>query len=547
MNDRTNRTVICSVAFLDIVDYSKRVGQDQVVMKERFNALISEVVKDIAPNDRVLIDTGDGAALCFMGDPEDALFVVMNLRDRLRTPECESIGLTVRIGINLGPVRMITDINGHQNVIGDGINVAQRVMSFAEPNQIMVSRTYFEVVSRLSQEYTQLFHYAGARTDKHVREHEVYKVGPGKDDPDDEFAAPSIAAPAPPPSVLPAEAARSAAMADPMAVTRSMAAAAIAAAAKPAAAPAPTPAGASMAMATPAAATMATATPVAESMPAATAPAATIPTATAAAATTAAATPGFATARAPADKRSADTRSAAATAAAVDAPAPKRSKSVVLGAIAAVVIAVIVFAAMQFKSEKPTVTSQTEAPASSSAAAPASAPDAAAPAAVPPAGTASTAKSDVDPAAATATAKTDATAKPPAAKSDADMKAATAKGKAPESTPANASPAVAASGQQPAKSDAAVPKTDARKDVAARQATKAAPAGPTGTLEFWINPWGDVSIDGKSIGTAPPLKVYELPAGTHRVEIFNDSAGFPYKETIEVKAGVVKRISFTFR
>src|SRR4051794_28090138 len=98
MNERTNRTVICSVSFLDIVDYSKRSGQDQLMMKEVFNGLINEVIKDIAQNDRVLIDTGDGAALCFLGDPEDALFVSMNLRDRLRTPECEAIRLFVRIG-----------------------------------------------------------------------------------------------------------------------------------------------------------------------------------------------------------------------------------------------------------------------------------------------------------------------------------------------------------------------------------------------------------------------------------------------------------------
>ena len=61
-------------------------------------------------------------------------------------------------------------------MIGDGINVAQRVMSFAHPNQILVSRSYHEVVSRLSQEYAQLFHYAGLHRDKHVREHEVYEV-----------------------------------------------------------------------------------------------------------------------------------------------------------------------------------------------------------------------------------------------------------------------------------------------------------------------------------------------------------------------------------
>jgi hypothetical protein len=49
-------------------------------------------------------------------------------------------------------------------------------MSFAEPNQILVSRSYYEVVSRLSPEYAQLFQYAGLHRDKHVRQHELYEV-----------------------------------------------------------------------------------------------------------------------------------------------------------------------------------------------------------------------------------------------------------------------------------------------------------------------------------------------------------------------------------
>ena len=53
MNDRSNRTVICSIAFVDIVDYSKRVGQEQLALKERFNALIGEVVQDIAQQDQI--------------------------------------------------------------------------------------------------------------------------------------------------------------------------------------------------------------------------------------------------------------------------------------------------------------------------------------------------------------------------------------------------------------------------------------------------------------------------------------------------------------
>jgi hypothetical protein len=68
------------------------------------------------------------------------------------------------------------DINGQDNLIGDGINLAQRVMSFAEPGQLMVSRSYYDVISCLSQEYAQLFHYQGLRSDKHIREHAVYSV-----------------------------------------------------------------------------------------------------------------------------------------------------------------------------------------------------------------------------------------------------------------------------------------------------------------------------------------------------------------------------------
>jgi hypothetical protein len=40
----------------------------------------------------------------------------------------------------------------------------------------MVARSFYEVVSCLSEGYGRLFHYEGSRTDKHVREHEVYTV-----------------------------------------------------------------------------------------------------------------------------------------------------------------------------------------------------------------------------------------------------------------------------------------------------------------------------------------------------------------------------------
>jgi hypothetical protein len=149
----------------------------QAWLKRHLNELINRALTHVAETDRLALDTGDGAALCFFGDPENALFAAANLRQSIQDdpgPEAQ-----VRIGINLGPSRVVRDLNGNRNVIGDGINVAQRVMGFTAPNQILVSRSFYEVVSRLSEESAQLFQYAGLHRDKHVRERELYEVHGG--------------------------------------------------------------------------------------------------------------------------------------------------------------------------------------------------------------------------------------------------------------------------------------------------------------------------------------------------------------------------------
>ena len=177
MNDRINKTSICSIVFLDIIDYSKKPDSEQIDVKNQFNDFINIALKNIAQNDRIILDTGDGAAIAYMGSPEDALFMALNIRDSIiKNNESGQSLIHVRSGINLGPVRVVKDINGRPNIIGDGINVAQRIMSFAQPNQILVSRSYYEITSRLTQEISKMFDYSGVKQDKHVREHEVYSV-----------------------------------------------------------------------------------------------------------------------------------------------------------------------------------------------------------------------------------------------------------------------------------------------------------------------------------------------------------------------------------
>jgi len=176
---QTNRTFICSTVFVDLVEYSKKSVAEQLALKDRFTSLLAEALEGIDVNERIILDTGDGAAMSFLGDPENALFVGMSLRQAFKSTDAAdpAARAPIRIGINLGPVKLVKDINGHPNIVGDGINVAQRIMSFADNGQILVSRSFHDVVSCLSDDYAALFRFEGSRTDKHVRDHEVYAVG----------------------------------------------------------------------------------------------------------------------------------------------------------------------------------------------------------------------------------------------------------------------------------------------------------------------------------------------------------------------------------
>ncbi len=175
MTALTGRTIIGCVVFVDIVAYSKAPVDSQIVMKNHLTNAIADSVRNIAESERMILDTGDGAAICFLGDPEDAMFVASAIIDSFSSAEANANRL-LRVGINLGPIKMITDSAGRPNVVGDGINVAQRIMSFASENEILVSRSYYEVVARLHQGNEQLFRSLGVKTDKHIREHQIYSL-----------------------------------------------------------------------------------------------------------------------------------------------------------------------------------------------------------------------------------------------------------------------------------------------------------------------------------------------------------------------------------
>jgi class 3 adenylate cyclase len=192
-----NRTWLCCVVFLDVVSFTKHHMQAQMAIKTHLDTQMQKLLASHARDDYILLDRGDGAAVCFLVEPETALYFALDLRDAVRAQDDSSVPYEIRIGINLGPIKIVLDVNGDKTTLGEGINCAARIMDFAGAGQIFVSRSFYEVIGCLSQEYAELFSYLGKKADKHVREFDVYEVAPARCGRDGRGAAP---APAPEPA-----------------------------------------------------------------------------------------------------------------------------------------------------------------------------------------------------------------------------------------------------------------------------------------------------------------------------------------------------------
>ena len=74
-------------------------------------------------------------------------------------------------------------------------------------------------------------------------------------------------------------------------------------------------------------------------------------------------------------------------------------------------------------------------------------------------------------------------------------------------------------------------------DARPTAATAAAPIAPfgNGAVQLAISPWGQIEVNGASVGTTPPLTQLLLPAGQHSVTVRN--ADFPpFTTTVQVSA-----------
>ncbi len=172
-----SRTWLVSVLFLDIVGYSKVPVDKQMIIKQHFIACVANNVQNLDTSECIELDTGDGCAICYLGDPEKLYPVATKLRQQFANlEESPELSYAVRLGLNLGPVKVVDGISGERNCVGAGINDAQRIMDFAEANQLLVSKSYYDVVSNMSSHYAVELNSAGAHVDKHDKIHEVFAL-----------------------------------------------------------------------------------------------------------------------------------------------------------------------------------------------------------------------------------------------------------------------------------------------------------------------------------------------------------------------------------
>ncbi|MFB5617919.1 MAG: hypothetical protein ACE5Q4_04595 [Nitrosopumilus sp.] len=170
--------------FTDIVAGSNPtlVTKEQARKVVVLNELIerTEVFQNRDPASTVILPTGDGMAIGFSDSPEYPLRLSIQLHKILseynKSKRRKDDKVLLRIGIDIGPVYIIKDLNGQDNVWGPGIILTRRVMDLAGDQNIFCSSRYAEDVRVLSPEYKEIMHPIGDYSIKHGEQLNIFNI-----------------------------------------------------------------------------------------------------------------------------------------------------------------------------------------------------------------------------------------------------------------------------------------------------------------------------------------------------------------------------------
>ncbi|MEO7922817.1 MAG: tetratricopeptide repeat protein [Chitinophagaceae bacterium] len=129
---------LASIMFADIQGYSALMQEDEAkaqVTRDKFQQVLENTLP--ARRGRIVQFLGDGA-LCLFNSAVDAVEAAIEIQRHMQ----EEPKVPLRIGIHSGDV-----VVDETNVVGNGVNMAGRLESFAVPGSILISDTVFNDIS----------------------------------------------------------------------------------------------------------------------------------------------------------------------------------------------------------------------------------------------------------------------------------------------------------------------------------------------------------------------------------------------------------------
>lgn len=138
------------VVFADIEGFTRKLEVRQKNLVDAMTADVHHEIRDllVPPTGEpraVVLPTGDGlaAAIVKVGDHRENFTRALSLAARMflfaREESVDGDDVRLRVGIHVGGVEYVTDVNGRTNICGGTINLAQRVMDASNPGQCLIS------------------------------------------------------------------------------------------------------------------------------------------------------------------------------------------------------------------------------------------------------------------------------------------------------------------------------------------------------------------------------------------------------------------------
>lgn len=156
---------VAHVLFIDIVGYSKASIDEQSEYLEQLReiARATETFRVAQSQGKLMrLPTGDGGALVFRTNSEAPVRCAVEIAGALK----KNAKFGVRMGINSGAIKEVTDLSEQGNIAGAGINIAQRVMDCADAGHILLSKYVADDLQQYPQ-WRPLLHDLGTCEVKH--------------------------------------------------------------------------------------------------------------------------------------------------------------------------------------------------------------------------------------------------------------------------------------------------------------------------------------------------------------------------------------------